>query len=287
MRWTPGRRSSNLEDRRGLSGGGSGGGGGGLRLGAGGIIVLVILSVVFKKDFLSLASESGMPSNVAVQPGDMPPANSSAAEDSLVDFTSFVLDDAQATWTRIYAAQGGAYQPTTLVLYRHQTPTACGTGQSAAGPFYCPADQKVYVDLGFFDELHTRFGAAGDFAQAYVLAHEIGHHIQTISGTSGEVRRLQQSNPSQANALSVRLELQADCYAGVWANSTAKRNLLDAGDVEEGLAAAAAVGDDRLQRMSGTRVSPETFTHGTSAERMEWFRRGLASGDPSACDTFR
>jgi len=228
-----------------------------------------------------------MPTSASVQAGDMPPVNSSAAEDSLVDFTSFVLDDAQATWTRIYAAQGSTYQPTTLVLYRHQTPTACGTGQSAAGPFYCPADQKVYVDLGFFDELHTRFGAAGDFAQAYVLAHEIGHHIQTISGTSAEVRRLQQTNPSQANALSVRLELQADCYAGVWANSTAKRNLLDEGDVDEGLAAAAAVGDDRLQRMSGTRVSPEAFTHGTSAQRMEWFRRGLTSGDPSACDTFR
>lgn len=285
MRWTPGRRSNHLEDRRGLSGGG--GPRGGMRLGAGGLIVLVILSIVFKKDFLSLASEGGLPADMGAASGELPPPYSSVAEDSLVDFTSFVLDDVQATWGRIYAAQQSAYQPTTLVLYRHQTPTACGTGESAAGPFYCPADQQVYVDLGFFDELHTRFGAAGDFAQAYVLAHEIGHHIQTISGTSGEVRRLQQSNPSQANALSVRLELQADCYAGVWANSTARRNLLEEGDVEEGLAAAAAVGDDRLQRMSGTRVTPEAFTHGTSAQRMEWFRRGLTSGDPSVCDTFR
>lgn len=281
MRWTPGRKSGNLEDRRGASGGGPRGG---MRLGAGGIIVLVILSIVFKKDFLSLAGEgltSGATSAAA------PPVVSSAAEDSLVQFVSFVLDDAQSVWKRIYAAQGQSYPPTTLVLYRQQTPTACGTGQSAAGPFYCPGDQKVYVDLDFFDELHHRFGAAGDFAQAYVLAHEIGHHIQTVSGISGQVRQRQAAAPAQANALSVRMELQADCYAGVWANSTAQRNLLDEGDIEEGLAAAAAVGDDRLQRMSGKRVSPEAFTHGTSQQRMEWFQRGLQSGNPESCNTFR
>lgn len=283
MRWTPGNRSSNLEDRRGASGGG---GGGGMRVGLGGLVLLAILSFVFKKDFLSLAAPGGGAPGMTMEPGAGGPVASSPAEDSLVDFVTFVLNDTQDTWTKLFAADGSQYPPSTLVLYRAATPTACGTGQSASGPFYCPADQKVYIDLDFFEELHTRFGAAGDFAQAYVLAHEIGHHIQTVTGTSSQVRQLQQRQPAQANQLSVRMELQADCYAGVWAHSTAQRNLLDEGDVDEGLAAAAAVGDDRLQRMSGTRVSPEAFTHGTSAQRMEWFRRGLQSGDPDVCDTF-
>jgi predicted metalloprotease len=172
------------------------------------------------------------------------------------------------------------------VLFRDATESACGLGQSATGPFYCPADRQVYIDLGFYDELHRRFGAGGDFAQAYVLAHEIGHHVQTLVGTEPEVRRLQQMNPGQRNELSVRLELQADCYAGIWGHSTARRDLLDQSDVEDALTAAAAIGDDRIQRTSGGRVAPESFTHGSSADRVAWFRRGLESGDPQSCDTF-
>ncbi len=281
MRWTPGRRSSNLEDRRGASGGGGRGGAG---LGIGGLLILLVLSLVFKKDFLSLANDPSVSGGGSAPTGA--PIRSTPAEDSLVDFVSFVLDDTQNTWTSLFAADGQRYGPATLVLYRNATPTACGTGQSASGPFYCPADQKVYVDLDFFDELHERFGAPGDFAQAYVLAHEIGHHIQTLTGTSDQVRQLQQRNPSQANALSVRLELQADCYAGVWAHAAAQRNLLETGDAQEGLGAAAAVGDDRLQRMAGARVTPEGFTHGSAAQRMEWFQKGLRDGSPGACDTF-
>jgi uncharacterized protein len=282
MRWNPGHQSRNVEDRRG-AGGGRRPSGGGMRVGLGGMIVLVILSIVFKRDFVSLADPgaAGLGGPVASAPTG--PVASSPAEDSLVQFVSFVLDDTQETWTRLFAADGSQYASSVLVLYRDVTPTACGTGQSASGPFYCPGDQKVYIDLSFFDELHTRFGAAGDFAQAYVLAHEIGHHVQTITGTSQQVRQMQQRNPAQANALSVRLELQADCYAGVWAHSTAQRQLLDRGDLQEGLNAAAAVGDDRLTQ---GRASAESFTHGTSAQRMEWFRRGYESGDPKSCDTF-
>lgn len=285
MRWTPGKRSTNLEDRRGSGGRGGRGGGGGAKLGIGGLILLGILSLVFNQDFLSLANDPSFVGGAPSAPTGRP-ATSSPAEDSLVDFVSVVLDDTQNTWNALYAQSGQQYPPATLVLYRDATPTACGTGQSASGPFYCPGDQKVYIDLDFFQELHTRFGAPGDFAQAYVIAHEIGHHIQTITGTSPRVRAMQQRNPSQANALSVRLELQADCYAGIWANSAARRDLLEPGDVEEGLGAAAAVGDDRLQRMSGRRVTPEGFTHGTSAQRMEWFQRGFRDGRPEACDTF-
>lgn len=248
------------------------------------MVVLLILSLIFKRDFLSLATGGG---GLALDPGaamaPSGPAVTSAAEDSLAQFIAFALDDAQGTWSQLFQERGSTYAPTTLVLYRDATPTACGTGQSASGPFYCPADQKVYIDLSFFDELHRRFGAAGDFAQAYVLAHEVGHHIQTISGTSQQVRQRQQRDPSQANALSVRMELQADCYAGVWAHSTAQRQLLERGDLQEGLAAAAAVGDDRITQ---GRASPESFTHGTSEQRMTWFRRGYESGRPEDCNTF-
>ena len=255
-----------------------------MKVGLGGMVVLLVLSVVFKRDFLSLAGDSGgMSGGAAVE---APPASVSAAENELTEFIAFVLDDTQQHWTQLFAASGERYPVSTLVLYRDATPTACGTGQSASGPFYCPADQQVYIDLDFFAELHERFGAAGDFAQAYVLAHEIGHHIQTITGQSQSMRQLQQRNPAQANQLSVRLELQADCYAGVWANSAARRNLLEEGDVEEGLNAAAAVGDDRLQQAAGRRVTPEGFTHGTSAQRMEWFRKGLTTGSVAECNTF-
>lgn len=286
MRWTPGRRSVNLEDRRGqrMTGGGLGLGGGGFgRMGLGGLVVVVILSLVFKQDFLGLLGGAGAGTGANVVEG---PVASTPEEERQVEFVSFVLDDAQENWTRIFASEGQQYQPATLVLYRDATQTACGFGQAASGPFYCPGDAKVYVDLGFFDELHSQYGATGDFAQAYVLAHEIGHHVQSLLGTEREVRRLQSGNPGNANALSVRMELQADCYAGIWARSTAQRDILERGDVDEGLAAAAAVGDDRLQRMGGGRVNPDAFTHGSSEERMRWFQQGFSGGERRSCDTF-
>jgi len=284
MKWTPGSRSTNLEDRRGET---PAYGGGGFRLGRaaplglGGVVILFVLSLLTGTDLTSmLGSDPGTsvpgPSGSPVPPG---PASTTPEEERLVDFVSFVFDDAQATWAQ--ALPG--YRPATIVLFREATNTACGLGQSATGPFYCPGDQKVYVDLAFYDELRRRFGAPGDFAQAYVLAHEIGHHVQALTGTEREVRRAQQSRPDQANPLSVRMELQADCYAGIWGHSAAQRGKLDTDDVEEGLAAAAAIGDDRLTK---GRVAPDRFTHGTSAQRVEWFRRGLESGRIDACDTF-
>jgi predicted metalloprotease len=207
----------------------------------------------------------------------------SPEEEELVDFVSFVLDDNQATWGSIL---GGQYQVARMVVFRDAVRSACGITGSATGPFYCPSDQKVYLDLGFFDQLRRSFGAPGDFAQAYVIAHEIGHHVQKLLGIEGEVRRAQSARPGMANELSVRTELQADCFAGVWGHSTAERGILETGDVEEGLNAAAAIGDDRMQRMSQGWVSPDSFTHGSSEQRVRWFRRGLDSGDPEACDTF-
>lgn len=252
-------------------------------LGVGGTLVLLILSSVLGVDLTGIVGGAGGDATAVVEEG---PVQSTPAEEEEVQFVSFVLDDAQTTWSRIFGERGARYQDATLVLFRDATPTACGFGQSASGPFYCPGDGKVYIDLGFFEELGTRFGASGDFAKAYVLAHEIGHHVQTLLGTEQQVRRLQRGNPSQANALSVRMELQADCYAGIWANSTAQRDILERGDVDEGLAAAAAVGDDRLQRMGGGRVNPDAFTHGTSEERMRWFQQGFTNGRVEACDTF-
>ncbi|MGK2962205.1 MAG: KPN_02809 family neutral zinc metallopeptidase [Gemmatimonadaceae bacterium] len=275
MRWTPGGRSRNLEDRRSSGGIGKG-------LGIGGTVVILALSLITGRNLFSdLGVEPG------IQSGGAPmSAADSAREEPQVEFVSYVLDDTEGVWSRIMARNNAQYQPPRLVLFRNSTQSACGIGQSAMGPFYCPADQKVYIDLSFFDELHRRFGAAGDFAQAYVLAHEIGHHVQHLSGTEQEVRRAQQQNPASANQLSVRLELQADCYAGVWAHSTQSRGKLHEGDVEEALTAAAAVGDDRIQQQSGQRVNVDGFTHGTAAQRSEWFRRGLTSGDPRACDSF-
>lgn len=279
MRWSPKGRSQHLEDRRGQGGRRLGGGG---KLGLGGLLLLLVLSVVFKQDFLSLAGGMGAmaPQAEAPAPIDDP------AEEEMVQFVSFVLDDIQETWTQRFAELGERYLPARLVLFREGVGSACGSASSAVGPFYCPGDQRVYIDLSFFDELDRRFGAPGDFAQAYVLAHEIGHHIQHVVGTEGQVREAQQRDPGRANELSVRLELQADCLAGVWGHSAARRGILEAGDVEEGLGAAAAIGDDRLQRQAGARVNPESFTHGTSAQRVEWFRRGLAAGRLDACQTF-
>ncbi|HXK21157.1 MAG TPA: neutral zinc metallopeptidase [Myxococcota bacterium] len=292
MRWTRGERSENLEDRR--AEGGMGAGVGGLRipggLGLGGLVVMFGVAWLLGVDPLTLLgalSNSGTRVDVpgdtgSAQPGQPGAVSSSPAEEELVDFVSFVLDDTQATWSRLLPG----YTDAQLVLFRNAVDTGCGFAQSAAGPFYCPRDHKVYVDLGFFEELRSRFGAPGDFAQAYVLAHEIGHHVQTQLGIERELRERQAANPREANALSVRLELQADCFAGVWGHSTARRDLLDPGDLDEGLAAAAAVGDDRIQEMATGEVRPESFTHGSSQQRTEWFRRGFESGDPKACDTF-
>ena len=279
MRWTPGGISGDIEDRRGQGGGGLRGTG----LGIGGTILLLLLSLIFRHDFVSLFSGS---SDTLPAPNQQSPVAQDTAEANLVQFVSFVLDDTQKTWERILPQYGTQYRHAKLVLFRDQTESSCGLAQSATGPFYCPADEKVYIDLGFYDELKRRFGVPGEFAQAYVLAHEVGHHVQKLLGISGKVQMLQQQNPTRANPLSVRLELQADCLAGVWAHSTAQRSLLETSDVESGLQAAAAVGDDRIQRMARGRVSPESFTHGTSAQRVEWFERGLANGEVSQCNTF-
>ena len=275
MRWTPGGRSRNLEDRRSSGGIGKG-------LGIGGTVVIRALSLITGRN---LFSDLGVEPGVGATGAPMSAADS-AREEPQVQFISYVLDDTQNTWSQIMARNNAQYQPATLVLFRNSTQSGCGVGQSAMGPFYCPLDQKVYIDLAFYDELQKRFGASGDFAQAYVLAHEIGHHVQHLSGTDTEVRQAQQQNPGAANQLSVAMELQADCYAGVWANSTNARGKLEDGDVDEALTAAAAVGDDRIQQRSGQRVNVDGFTHGSAAQRAEWFRRGLTSGDPRACDTF-
>jgi uncharacterized protein len=287
MRWTPGGTSDDIEDRRDDSGGGGGGGGfniGGGHIGIGGLVILLVLSFVFKRNFLSLAGVGGgggAPTQVS-----QPDTAQDQREQPLVQFVSFVLDDTQKTWTQILTAQGIQYRHAKLVLFRDSIDSACGTAQTASGPFYCPGDEKVYIDLGFYDELRQRFGVPGQFAQAYVLAHEIGHHIQKLVGIEQKVRASQQRNPGTANRLSVALELQADCFAGVWGHSTDQRKLLDPGEVKEGLDAAAAVGDDRLQRMAGRNVNPESFTHGSSQQRMDWFQKGFTTGDMTACNTF-
>jgi uncharacterized protein len=286
MRWTPGGTSSDVEDRRDQGGGGGGGGFGGMHIGIGGVIILFILSLLFKQNFFALLGGGGASSGGSATVSQPNPVRD-AAEKPLVQFVSFVLDDTQKTWEQILPQQVGTpYRHARLVLFRDYTQSGCGGAESATGPFYCPADEKVYIDLGFYDELKRRFGAPGEFAQAYVLAHEVGHHVQKIIGIENKVRQLQGQNPSSANQLSVKMELQADCLAGVWAHSTQQRGLLDPGDVESALGAAAAVGDDHIQQMSRGRVQPETFTHGSSEQRMSWFRKGLDSGAVTACNTF-
>ena len=282
MRWTPGGESQDIEDRRDDGGGGGGGGLGGRGVGIGGLLVLGLLSLVFRQDLISpfLGSGGNTVSGPAANPAQ------TASEKKEVEFVSFVLDDVQKTWAALLPASGAAYRKTTLVLFRDVTQSACGSAQSATGPFYCPGDEKVYLDLGFYDELKSKFGAPGEFAQAYVLAHEIGHHVQNILGIEAKVRRSQEANPRARNALSVRTELQADCLAGVWGNTARQQNLIDPRDVESGLAAAASVGDDRIARMAGAQASPERFTHGSSQQRVSWFRRGMEQGKVEACDTF-
>lgn len=291
MKWRKGPRSSNLEDRRFQTGGRRLPlpGGGRTGVGLGGIVVLMVLSLLFGQDFLSLLSAGGGETGAfpASSGSGSAAGTASAEEERTVDFVSFVLDDLQETWARVLPqGLGRAYQETQLVLFRNSIRSACGYASSASGPFYCPGDAKVYVDLAFFDELRRRFGAPGDFAQAYVLAHEVGHHVQNIVGIETQVRQLQRSRPSAQNQLSVLMELQADCFAGVWGFSTAQREILDRGDVEEALNAAAAIGDDRIQRQTTGYINPESFTHGSSQQRVQWFRRGLETGDPNVCDTY-
>jgi uncharacterized protein len=285
MRWTPGGTSSDIEDRRDDSGGGAGFGGGfgGIHLGIGGTIIIGLLSLIFHQNLFQLFS--GAPGGQVASRA--PETALDQRESPQVQFVSFVLDDVQKNWDRTLPEQQHvAYRHARLVLFRDAYQSACGLAQTAIGPFYCPGDEKVYLDLGFFNELKQKFGAPGEFAQAYVIAHEIGHHVQKLLGIEPQVRRLQEQNPDQGNRLSVKLELQADCLAGVWGNSTEQRNLIDRNDVNAALNAAAAVGDDRLQRASRGSVNPESFTHGTSAQRTQWFERGLDSGKISACNTF-
>jgi len=278
MKWQDRQGSGNIEDRRGARMGGVG-----LPLGGGigGIVLILAISFLTGTNPLDLIGGLSAPVEDTGTIGPPP------ADDPQAKFISVVLGDTEDTWREVFSSAGEAYVPPTLVLFSDATQSACGLGQSAMGPFYCPEDQKVYLDVSFFRDLDTRFGAPGDFAQAYVVAHEVGHHVQTLLGVSGKVRQARErASEAQANALSVRMELRADCYAGVWGSHAARNGLLETGDVEEGLTAAAAIGDDRLQQQSRGRVVPESFTHGSSADRVQWFRRGLEAGRVNACDTF-
>ena len=282
MQWSGGNSSGDVEDRRNSSGGGFGGGGfGGLHLGIGGTIIVGLLSLFFHQDLFRFFSADP---SATVSPR-VPDSARDQQEAPTVKFISNALDDIQLNWDRILPEQENrAYRHARLVLYRDAYPSGCGTAQTATGPFYCPQDEKVYLDLGFFDELEGRLGANGQFAQAYVIAHEIGHHVQKVLGIETRVRQLQQGNPSAVNSLSVQLELQADCLAGLWTGTNQQRGLTE-GDIQSALSAAAAVGDDRLQRASRGTVNPETFTHGSSAQRVHWFQTGLTSGTISSCNT--
>jgi uncharacterized protein len=256
-------------------------GGAGLKLGVGGTVVVLLLSIVFKQDMFSLLGATPGTGGGAPLPAEQVQQRQ-AAEAGLERIAVGAFNDAQRVWGQ--SVKG--YHPATLVLFWDETRSGCGEAQAAMGPFYCPADEKVYIDLGFYRELAERFRAPGQFAQAYVVAHELGHHLQNLLGTEPRVRQAQQRNPERRNELSVRMELQADCYAGVWGSTAQERRLLDPGEVQQGLAAAAAVGDDRIQKAATGRVHPESFTHGSAAQRERWFRRGLESGRLAECDTF-
>ena len=281
MDWTPGGTSGDIEDRRGSSGGFGGMGGGGI--GIIGFVILLIISLITGRNYIGSALSGGGQSSVRAPARPGPGAGNENREVQLV---SFVLDDVQKTWTQVFAAHGRTYRHAKLVLYRDMTYSGCGTAQASTGPFYCPEDEKVYIDLSFWNELKQFGGSTGDFAQAYVVAHELGHHVQKLLGIETRMRRLAQQDPEDKNHLSVDLELQADCFAGVWGHSTEQRNIVHPEDVDEALKAAAAVGDDHLQKMAGRAVSPERWTHGSSAQRSEWFRRGLQGGTVESCSTF-
>ena len=281
MRWRMGRRSTNVEDRRGVRLGGRGAAGGGL-----GLIVIIIIAVLLGADPIKLLSD--ISSTGVDQSSYYEQQPISGQDQELADFVSVVLADTEDTWTEIFAQYNGSYREPTLVLFSGAVESACGYAQSAVGPFYCPGDQKVYIDLSFYRDLKNRYNAPGDFAQAYVIAHEVGHHVQNLLGISEQVYKAQQrSSQTEANRLSVMQELQADCFAGVWAhNAHESRQILEEGDVEEGLNAASSIGDDRLQRQAQGHVTPDSFTHGSSAQRVRWFKKGLDSGDIEACNTF-
>ena len=276
MRWQGRAGSGNIEDRRGM----------GMALpvggGIGGLVLLLLFSALTGTNPIDIINSSAPPSGSTATAG-----SDSIENDPQAKFVSVVLKDTEDVWTEVFQQRGARYEPPVLVLFTDATQSGCGVGQAAMGPFYCPNDRKVYLDLSFFRDLDARFGAPGDFAQAYVVAHEVGHHVQTLTGISDRVNSLRErASEREANQLSVRMELQADCYAGVWGHYAAQHNLLDPGDAEEGLRAAAAIGDDRLQRQSQGRVAPESFTHGSSEQRVSWLRRGLDNGRLDACDTF-
>jgi predicted metalloprotease len=300
MRWKTGRRSENVEDRRdegGFPGGGMPRGRIPIRMGrrtvGGGLgtIVLVLAALYFGVDpGVFLDTGGSVPVPMDTQMGSQPPSAGfrSGPRDELADFVSVVLADTEDTWHPLFQEMNRRYQDPKLVLFSGYVRSACGLAQAAMGPFYCPADHKVYIDLSFYDELRTKFGAPGDFAQAYVIAHEVGHHVQNLLGISDKVQAARRrSDETKGNQLSVRLELQADCLSGVWAHHADRaRSILETGDVEEALRAATAIGDDRLQKQARGYVTPDSFTHGTSAQRVRWFRRGLEKGELKACDTF-
>ncbi|WP_109118207.1 neutral zinc metallopeptidase [Azospirillum sp. TSO22-1] len=296
MRWQDGRESENIEDRRdeGYSGGGFGGGRMGIPipigrggLGIGGLVAVFLISWVLGIDPMALLGGGDPTVATAPRTTTVQRAPRSGAEDELKSFVGHVLADTEDTWNAAFQQMGRTYQEPRLVLFSGAVDSACGTAQSAMGPFYCPLDRKVYIDLGFYRDLRDRFHAPGDFAQAYVVAHEVGHHVQTLLGISQKVGEAQQrASKTEANALSVRLELQADCFAGLWGNAAQRRGVLEPGDVDEALNAATAIGDDRLQQQARGRVTPDSFTHGSSAQRVRWFKRGMDSGRLDACDTF-
>jgi hypothetical protein len=303
MRLDKMRRSSNVEDARGQRAGGGGlgglgglggGGRGGLKLGLGGIVLALLASWLLGIDprvalGVAQVGTSAMGGGAAGGSAAAPAAALGTPTDAAGDAASAVLGDTEETWTEIFKAGGAQYRPPVLKLFSGEVVTACGRANSGAGPFYCPGDQKVYIDLSFWNELETQFKAAGDFAQAYVIAHEVGHHIQTITGISKQVREAQsRASKAQQNQLQVLMELQADCYAGIWAHHAERsRQILEQGDIEEALAAASAVGDDTIQKRMQGYVQPESFTHGTAQQRMQWFKRGLETGSMQACDTFK
>ncbi|USV57918.1 KPN_02809 family neutral zinc metallopeptidase [Aeromonas encheleia] len=281
MRWQDRRESSNVEDRRQQ---GSGNGGGGLPIGGKGRLILVVVVLVagyYGVDLSPLLDEPAQQGQAQRQNPSQP------ASDPLAKFTSVMLASTEDAWGEIFSQSGSRYQPPKLVLYRGATRTGCGQGQAVMGPFYCPTDSSVYIDLSFYQDMRDKLGADGDFAQGYVVAHEVGHHVQTLLGISAKVRQQQQGLSQAAqNKLSVKLELQADCFAGVWGNYMEREQVLEHGDLEEALNAAQAIGDDRLQQRGQGRVVPDSFTHGSSAQRLAWFKRGFDSGKPASCDTF-
>jgi predicted metalloprotease len=285
MRWEGGEQSGNVEDARDSGGGGGGfpiGGG----LGIGAIVIALVGGAIFGINpltILSMLEGGGGPAPVQQAPAHAPPANDKAAQ-----FVSVVLRNTEVVWSQLFQAGGATYHPPKLVLFRGSYPTACGMGQAAMGPFYCPGDQKIYIDLGFYDVLRSRLGAPGEFAQAYVIAHEVGHHVQDELGITRKVDAARsRMSQTQANAVSVRVELQADCFAGVWAHhSQQSKDWLDPGDIESAMNAAAKIGDDTLQKSAGRAVVPESFTHGSSAQRQQWFQTGYKTGSVKACDTF-